>query len=427
MSDLAIQVVNLSKRYRIGLKEEMHVTFTGAITSWLKYPFTNFKRLQQLSKFNDNDSSKDIIWALKDVSFEVKHGEVLGIIGSNGAGKSTLLKVLSRITEPTSGYAKINGRVASLLEVGTGFHPELTGRENIYLNGTVLGMKKKEIDKKFDEIVDFSGVEKFIDTPVKRYSSGMAVRLAFSVAAHLEPEILLIDEVLAVGDVEFQKKCLGKIDSIVGGGRTVIFVSHNMNAVVSLCNKGILLINGRVSLLDSIHKVVEKYLQYFNDQISTDIIVPQNTSIPMYFKRITLLVNGSQVKNKIIDVFDKLSILIEYTVVTPVSGYSIYIQVRSRGEVIFGSFDTSNDPHLFSIRTNGDYETIFNIPNPLLKPGIYTVTLFIGKIKNKPIQIIEDILTFEVSLISRGLNVAYTAERPGLVVVDTKWITTKRG
>ena len=205
MSDIAIKVEKLGKRYRIGLREDRHDTFTGTLVSWLKSPFSNFKRLRSLSTFDENGEAADIIWALRDISFDVKQGEVVGIIGRNGAGKTTLLKVLSRITEPTSGRAVVRGRVASLLEVGTGFHPELTGRENVYLNGTVLGMSRREVGRRFDEIVAFSGVEKFSDTPVKRYSSGMQVRLAFAVAAHLEPEILLIDEVLAVGDAAFRR------------------------------------------------------------------------------------------------------------------------------------------------------------------------------------------------------------------------------
>ncbi|SVD34109.1 uncharacterized protein METZ01_LOCUS386963, partial [marine metagenome] len=220
MSDIPIKVNNLSKRYRIGLKEELHDTFVGSMVEWFKSPFSNYKKVKSLSTFSNNGESDDIIWALKDVSFEVKRGEVLGIIGKNGAGKSTLLKILCRITGPTNGQISINGRIASLLEVGTGFHSELSGRENVYLNGTILGMTKSEIDKKFDQIIDFSGVEEFIDTPVKRYSSGMKVRLAFSVAAHLEPEILLIDEVLAVGDLEFQRKCLGKMEEVSQSGRT---------------------------------------------------------------------------------------------------------------------------------------------------------------------------------------------------------------
>jgi lipopolysaccharide transport system ATP-binding protein len=232
-NNIVIKVENMSKRYRIGLKEKTHDSIGSAIFDFMKSPLNNYRKYRSLYKFDDisqnhrpdsNSNSSDIIWALKDVSFEVEHGEVLGIIGTNGAGKSTLLKILSRITDPTNGSAKIKGRVASLIEVGTGFHQELSGRENVYLNGTVLGMKKKEVDQKFDQIVDFSGIEKFIDTPVKRYSSGMTVRLAFAVAAHLEPEILIIDEVLAVGDAAFQKKCLNKMRDVSQAGRTVLFV-----------------------------------------------------------------------------------------------------------------------------------------------------------------------------------------------------------
>lgn len=264
MSDLAIRVENISKRYRIGLKQELHDTFIGALTSWIKYPLTNFRQLRKLSNFCEDGESEDIIWALKGISFEVKHGDVLGIIGLNGAGKSTLLKILCRVTDPTSGRAEIYGRVSSLLEVGTGFHPQLTGRENIYLNGAILGMTKKEIEQKFDEIVDFSGVEKFIDTPVKRYSHGMYVRLAFAVAAHLEPEILLVDEVLAVGDVAFQKKCLGKMENVAREGRTVLFVSHSMARIKELCPRCLWLDNGHIQKIGKTSSVIEAYLGNFN-------------------------------------------------------------------------------------------------------------------------------------------------------------------
>lgn len=264
MSNPIIKVNNLSKRYRIGAKEQGYKTFREAIVEGISAPIRNLAKLRRLTEFKDNPSSndeEDVIWALKDVSFEVNEGEVLGIIGRNGAGKTTILKVLSRITEPTSGSAEIHGRVSSLLEVGTGFHPELTGRENIFLNGAVLGMRKREIKEKFNEIVSFSGIEKFIDTPVKRYSSGMYVRLAFAVAAHLEPEILLIDEVLAVGDVQFQKKCLGKMKDVASGGRTVLFVSHNMQSINSLCNRAILLENGRIAYSGSTMETINKYLK----------------------------------------------------------------------------------------------------------------------------------------------------------------------
>ena len=265
-----ITVDNLSKRYRIGLKDDLKDNFSDAFFDFLKSPLKNYKKHRSLYKFNKHDlreaasgtysEQEDIIWALKDVSFSVEKGSVLAIIGKNGAGKSTLLKVLSRITEPTSGRVEIHGKCSSLLEVGTGFHPELTGRENVYLNGTILGMKKKEVDKKFDEIVSFSGVEKFIDTPVKRYSSGMVVRLAFSVAAHLEPDILIIDEVLAVGDAEFQKKCLTQMEKVGKDGRTVLFVSHNMPAVSSLCTSAMLLENGSVSAIGETDQILRQYM-----------------------------------------------------------------------------------------------------------------------------------------------------------------------
>jgi lipopolysaccharide transport system ATP-binding protein len=269
-SEIAIKVEKISKVYRIGLKEKMSDSFGGIILDLIKSPLMNYKKYRSLYSFDDiapnkdneaKNNHSDVIWALRDVSFDVSRGKVVGIIGRNGAGKSTLLKILSKITDPTLGRAEVRGRVSSLLEVGTGFHQELTGRENVYLNGTILGMKKVEIDKKFDEIVDFSGVERFIDTPVKRYSSGMRVRLAFSVAAHLEPEILIIDEVLAVGDSDFQKKCLNKMHDVSQQGRTVLFVSHNMSAVTRLCERAILLDEGRITLDGPSRQIVSEYLQ----------------------------------------------------------------------------------------------------------------------------------------------------------------------
>jgi homopolymeric O-antigen transport system ATP-binding protein len=251
MSTIAIQAANLSKKYEIAVGKHRHDTLRDQISDSVRSLFLR----------NGGRGQREIFWALKNVSFEVKTGEVLGIIGRNGAGKSTLLKILSRITKPTEGSAEIRGRVGSLLEVGTGFHGELTGRENIYLNGAILGMKKAEIDRKFDQIVDFSGVEKFIDTPVKRYSSGMYVRLAFAVAAHLEPDILIVDEVLAVGDASFQKKCLGKMQDVGKEGRTVIFVSHNMPAISRLCKRVILLNDGKILHDGPAHRVVSAYLQ----------------------------------------------------------------------------------------------------------------------------------------------------------------------
>ncbi len=240
------------KKYTIGANQARYQTVRESLTNAFHQSFRTNK--------GQKSTEENTIWALKDVNFEVKHGEVLGIIGRNGAGKSTLLKILARITKPTTGRIELNGRVGSLLEVGTGFHPELTGRENIYLSGAILGMKRKEIIRKFDEIVDFAEIEKFLDTPVKHYSSGMYMRLAFAVAAHLEPEILLVDEVLAVGDAEFQKKCLGKMGDVASEGRTVLFVSHNMDAIQNLCSSSILIQQGFLTDKSTSKEIITKYL-----------------------------------------------------------------------------------------------------------------------------------------------------------------------
>lgn len=259
MGNTAIRVEGLGKQYRISGKQARYYTLRESIVTGITAPFRRAGQLLRGQAYGAANLDEEI-WALRDVSFEVQHGEVVGIIGRNGAGKSTLLKVLSRITEPTTGEAWIRGRIGALLEVGTGFHPELTGRENIYLNGAILGMHRKEIDRKFDEIVDFSGVEKFIDTPVKHYSSGMGLRLGFAVAAHLEPDILVVDEVLAVGDAEFQRKCLGKLGDVASGGRTVLFVSHNMAAIQTLCPRGILLEAGQIEVDGTTQEAINHYL-----------------------------------------------------------------------------------------------------------------------------------------------------------------------
>ena len=261
MSNIAIRVENLGKEYRIGATQARYRTIRETVMDAARAPFARAGKLLR-GEATGAANLDETIWALKDVSFEVKHGEVVGIIGRNGAGKSTLLKILSRITEPTTGYVDLYGRVGSLLEVGTGFHPELTGRENIFLNGAILGMSRNDINRKFDEIVDFAEVERFIDTPVKHYSSGMYLRLAFAVAAHLEPEILLVDEVLAVGDAAFQKKCLGKMGDVAQEGRTVLFVSHNMGAVENLCARSVMIDAGKIALIGNTNEVVGRYMQH---------------------------------------------------------------------------------------------------------------------------------------------------------------------
>lgn len=254
-----ISVSNLSKAYRIGKKADRADSFVGMLQDSLTAPFRNWRKMSQVGP-GTKEPKDELHWALRDVSFDVQEGETLGVIGRNGAGKSTLLKVLSRITEPTNGEVRIKGRVASLLEVGTGFHPELTGRENVYLNGTILGMQKKEIDRKLEQIVEFSGIERFLDTAVKRYSSGMKVRLAFAVAAHLDPEVLIIDEVLAVGDASFQKRCMDRMSEIAREGKTILFVSHNLDLVDRLCHRAIFLQGGSLRYEGSVHSAIAQYV-----------------------------------------------------------------------------------------------------------------------------------------------------------------------
>jgi lipopolysaccharide transport system ATP-binding protein len=322
MSDVAIRVENLSKLYHIGKAQQRHDTLRDALVDGLRAPFARFRRNGK----TDNHEANDLLWALKDVSFEVKRGEVLGIIGRNGSGKSTLLKILSRITEPTEGRANIHGRVASLLEVGTGFHPELTGRENIYLNGAILGMKRTEIDRKFDEIVAFAEIERFLDTPVKRYSSGMYVRLAFAVAAHLEPEILIVDEVLAVGDAEFQKKCLDKMQDVAGKGRTVLFVSHNMAAVLSLCRKTNLLDYGRVVFSGTTGDIVSRYMENISRKAEIPLSERKDRGGNGSVRLVSLRINNSN-GDSIIRCGDRLRIIMAYQSTQNVSGPAFLVNI----------------------------------------------------------------------------------------------------
>ena len=283
MENYTVQVTDLSKRYPLVIKEPMHNTFAGYFLSLLYKPFKNLRELRKLSKAQDSSIKiEGYLWALKDINFKSQSNEIIGIIGTNGSGKSTLLKILSKITRPTTGNVRLKGKVASILEVGTGFHHELTGKDNIYLNGSVMGMKKNEIDAKYDEIIDFAGIHAYIDTPIKRYSSGMRVRLAFSVAAHLNPDILIVDEVLAVGDVEFQKKCLGKIGDVAQSGRTVFFVSHDLNAVMSLCNRVIWIDKGEMRDDGEPKKVVQNYIDSVSkiSNSTVDLLNIDNRVIP---------------------------------------------------------------------------------------------------------------------------------------------------
>jgi lipopolysaccharide transport system ATP-binding protein len=363
----AIRIDNLSKRYRLGELGRHHWTLGDSLAGL-------FRRGRANGKAN---GGADEIWALKDVSFDVEPGEVVGIIGRNGAGKSTLLKILSRITEPTAGAIELRGRVSSLLEVGTGFHPELTGRENIYLNGSILGMKKAEIDRKLDQIIDFSGVERFLDTPVKRYSSGMQVRLAFAVAAHLEPEILIVDEVLAVGDAEFQRKCLGKMGDVAGSGRTVLFVSHNMTAVRALCSRVQVMKAGRTEFDGEPDGAINAYLADADAglELRTEWTWPAEEapgSPDIRLRKVQLI--GEISCGPTFRPDEEITVGIEYEQLRPSAGLRFVVRLLTmQGEVAFGT--TDEDVRNGRLYSPGRYLTQCTIPRNLLNRRAYCLRI----------------------------------------------------
>lgn len=402
MSTKTIIADNVSKRYRIGIKEQIHDSLGGAVASWIKYPLSNYRRLRSLSTFDEDGESEDVIWALREVSFEVSEGDILGIIGKNGAGKSTLLKILSRITEPTGGIVKIRGKVSSLLEVGTGFHPELTGRENVYLNGTIIGMSKKEIDRKFDEIVDFSGVEKFIDTPIKRYSTGMNVRLAFAVAAHIEPEILIIDEVLAVGDIDFQRKCIGKMDEVGKSGRTVLFVSHNMAAVLSLCKSALLLENGRCTAIGPTEKIVLKYLgenKKLMGKAEDNSNAPEGKKLKIRSAR--LLDESGNVCNEFL-LKQKISLEVTFEVIIPGRGYNVDFKVISLnyGNVFQSNYmDVDIENKRYQHWEKGLYTYRIQLPVEIMRDGDHYIRIVAA------VPMVENLDEFQYELYFRCIDV----------------------
>jgi len=380
-----IKVQNLSKAYQLG-------DFgTGTISRDLERFWARMRGKEdpflKIGEVNDRaiKGTSDIVWSLKDINFEIEQGDAVGIIGRNGAGKSTLLKVLSRVTSPTSGKVRIKGRMASLLEVGTGFHPELTGRENIYLNGAILGMRKAEIKRRFDEIVDFSGVERYIDTPVKRYSSGMYVRLAFGVAAHLESEILVVDEVLAVGDAEFQKKCLGKMgDMSKGEGRTILFVSHNMGAVKALCKNGIVLNSGQLELSDNMDNAVAKYLADFSNEESTKF-----TNNQLIWRGITKreFNNTDKIELKLNFFSNSLTekFYIDFGISKNLSDYVLHLKYECYS---YNGLEAGK---------NGEFSIILSIDPCYLVPADYKMTIYMYDYFKKPILWIENIEVFSIS------------------------------
>lgn len=412
MSDIAIKVERVSKQYRLG--QVGRKSLSQDVNRW--WHTMRGKEDPYLKIGEDNDRSKkggsDYVWALRDIDFDVKQGEVLGIIGRNGAGKSTLLKLLSKVTAPTTGAIKIKGRIASLLEVGTGFHPDLSGRDNIFLNGAILGMTKKEIAAKFDQIVDFAGVERYIDTPVKRYSSGMYVRLAFAVAAHLEPEILIVDEVLAVGDAEFQKKCLGKMKDVsVNDGRTVLFVSHNINSMLELCDNGLLMQNGRLVYTGTITETVNKYVGNHKAATSSVYINTVEKNMPVYFNSIRIVNNNGDTVSSFLYT-DTINIDFELAINNPVYKYDLFVLILD-----------SRKRRVFACETPITGSKIrLSIEGSFLVRGDYSIHTFINvpKIENFDMQ--EDICSFTVfdngSLLSKHGNFDY-----GQVFGKYSWIS----
>jgi len=395
MSGIAIRAENVSKVYRLGAKEETDDSLLKALGRTIKSPISNYKKYRSLYRFSDLDfdnpdatNNPDVLWALRNVSFDVNHGEVVGIIGRNGAGKSTLLKILSKITPPARGRIEIHGRTSSLLEVGTGFHNELTGRENVYLNGTILGMRKKEVDRKFDEIVEFSGVEKFLDTPVKRYSIGMRVRLAFAVAAHLDPEILIIDEVLAVGDAAFQEKCLSKMQDVGSQGRTVFFVSHNMPAVTRLCQRVIMLREGQLVADGASHDIVARYMHEGSgtsaERLWTEESTAPGTDI-VKLQRVRVIDENRCTSTSSIDI--RKPVGFEMTFEVYQDGHTLlpnFKVVTDNGVDVFIAVDI--DPEWRKKkRPKGTYTTTVWVPGNFWSEGGYFVD--VGMITLKPIQV----------------------------------------
>ncbi len=385
-----IKVENLGKSYLIGHQRESYVALRDVLANKARQTANNAKKFftgGQLIAGNEMEE----FWALKDINFEVNQGDRVGIIGRNGAGKSTLLKVLSRITEPTTGRIRLKGRVASLLEVGTGFHPELSGRENIYLNGAILGMGRAEVRKKFDEIVDFAGVEKFLDTPVKRYSSGMYVRLAFAVAAHLEPEILIIDEVLAVGDAEFQKKCLGKMEDVSkNDGRTVLFVSHNMGAIRTLCNNTMILDNGKIKEFSSTEIAINKYLSDgMNDAVEYKAMKEEKIFISY-----VCLLNEDDLKTNSFDFGDNIrcKIIITVTEFDPRTVFTLAL-LNIYNNRLFTSEHPLSD---MTMNSNKEFSFVFSFPNLPFASGNYSLLIAIHIPNITLFDVVEDCLYFEI-------------------------------
>lgn len=418
MSEISIRVENLSKRYQIGAQRIGRATLRETMSA----PFRRARRLLR----GQARSAADLLetfWALSDISFEVNQGEILGVVGANGAGKSTLLKILSRITLPTQGRAETRGRVGSLLEVGTGFHPQLTGRENVYFNGSILGMNRAEIARKFDEIVAFAGIEQFIDTPVKFYSSGMHVRLAFAVAAHLEPNILLVDEVLAVGDATFQQKCLGKMGEVSSEGRTVLYVSHNMASISRLCTRALWLDHGCLQLDGPAEDVLSEYLS--NNAVNTGVREWPNgvaesgvDELKIYAVRIR---NSDGAVSGVLDVRRPFFIEIEYRLFKHIPrNFRVGVVLTSSDGIdLFDSYDVDNEA-LVGPREPGHYVSRCEVPGNLLKPGRVVLTAFGGMWQIRQLAMLRNVLTLDIEDLG-GVGTHFGGKRVGVIRPELEW------
>ncbi len=417
MSQTVIQIENIGKQYRLGkvgtgsLAHDIQRWW--AISRGKEDPYLKIGEVNNRTQKGESD----LVWALQNISFEVQQGDVLGIVGKNGAGKSTLLKLLSRVTQPSTGSIRVKGRIASLLEVGTGFHPELSGRENIFLNGAILGMTKSEIRSKLDEIIAFSGVERYIDTPVKRYSSGMYVRLAFAVAAHLEPEILIVDEVLAVGDAEFQKKCLGKMKDVSGSGRTVLFVSHNMAAVKSLCHKAVLLKHGQMAGMGPASEIVSQYLGMDSNSSSIRMLEDPLVSEDVTITEIGVRAPSDQ-HDGIITEGKGAELYVRYSIANEnAENYHFTFHLNDEnGEPLFG-FGSLRDQITLK---NGEQTLVCRFPDYFFNVGNFYITMLVVKDKKKVVLMEKDIAMFSVVQRAREIGQWYGRE-PGSLIPSFKW------
>ena len=418
--DTVIKAENLGKKYIIGhqkqrygdsLRDAMTHTARG-IWQRVRYPLSPNRESVDLEE----------LWALKDIDFEVKQGERVGIIGRNGAGKSTLLKILSRITEPTTGKVRIKGRVSSLLEVGTGFQPELTGRENIFLNGAILGMTRQEVKRKFDEIIAFAELEKFLDTPVKRYSSGMYVRLAFAVAAHLEPEILLVDEVLAVGDAAFQKKCLGKIQNVAKEGRTILFVSHNVGSIVQLCQSCLHLNSGMLTDMGSVDSVVGRYILNIAEQTQCCWTVDEDPAMPLQVQEV-YSANSKGEQCDLFDISDQIILVIRHCCRKELAASVVLVSVFRNGVELLHVFDTDVHCDRLTRRSIGMYTDEIRLPRRLIKAGNITISVRTGVVnKLTTFQNANDVISFRIEETKEDTSFkGYAANRTGILMVTPTW------